>query len=284
MPSLHDIKRRIVSVKSTRKITRAMKLVAASKLRRAQEAIIQARPYAHRMRGLVDNLALRADLDAHPLLRQTSGSGPVGLIVLTSDRGLCGGFNSNIVNATLAKIETEFAGREVELTAIGKKGVDLLKRRGCTIHTAHIDVFEGSVMETAGEIIAEVAQEFATGGTDSVYCLYNAFHSAVFQEVTLEQLLPFEPTPAESPTVDYRYEPSETVVFDRLLAKHMQIQMHRILHESAASEHGARMTAMDSATNNAGDMIDRLTLQYNRARQDAITTELIEVVSGAEAL
>ena len=284
MAGLHDIKRRIVSVKSTQKITRAMKMVAASKLRRAQETILEARPYAHRMRGLVNNLALRADFDAHPLLRRTTGSGKVGLVVLTSDRGLCGGFNSSIVNATLSKIDAEFAGREIELTVIGKKGVDLLKRRGRTIHAAHIDVFEGPVMEAAGEIIAEVAQEFATGGTDTVYCLYNAFRSAVSQDVTLEQLLPFEPEPVESTPVDYRYEPSEAVVFDRLLAKHMQIQMHRILNESAASEHGARMTAMDSATNNAGDMIDRLTLQYNRARQDAITTELIEVISGAEAL
>lgn len=285
MASLHDIKRRIVTVRSTQKITRAMKMVAASKLRRAQDAIVRARPYAHRMRDLVNNVAARAELDAHPMLRRGSGEGRVGLIVITSDRGLCGGFNSNIVNRTLDSLRTEFAGREVALTVVGRKGIDILKRRPCSIRATHTGAIEGPMVESAREIIDDVAADFARGGTDTVYCLYNAFRSAISQVITLEQILPFEPAEtSDDATIDFVYEPSAVDVFDALLSKHLTIQMHRILNESAASEHGARMTAMEAATKNAGEMIDRLTLQYNRARQDAITTELIEVVSGAEAL
>jgi len=286
MPSLIDIKRRIQSVKNTQKITRAMKMVAASKLRRAQEAIVQARPYALSMRALVTNLASRAELDLHPLLHPGTQSGNIGLIVMTSDRGLCGAFNSNIVHATMDHIRGDFQTKKVTLTIVGRKGVDLLGRRHDLFGETYTGAAERPLMETSGIIIKDVADRFARGDTDEIYCVYNEFKTALSQRVTLEKLLPFEPSPEEKDKapIDYLYEPSQTVVFEALLWKHLQIQMHRILNESAASEHGARMTAMDSATTNAGEMIDRLELQYNRARQDAITKELIEVVSGAEAL
>ena len=286
MASLRDIKRRIVSVTSTQKITRAMKMVAASKLRRAQDSIVKARPYAHCMRDMVTRLAMRADLARHSLLRRATGTGTIGVMVVTSDRGLCGGFNSTIVNGALRMMSDEFIGRDVELTVVGRKGLELLKRRNCSIGRSHTDVLDGPVSDAARDIIADAVADFSSGRYDEVHCLYNEFRSAISQQVTLEQLLPFATPEAEAneATVDYIYEPSVGAVFDSLLTKHMEIQMQRILYESAASEHGARMTAMDSATTNAGEIIDHLTLKYNRARQDAITRELIEVVSGSEAL
>ncbi len=300
MAGLREIKRRINSVKSTQKITRAMKMVAASKLRRAQEAIVRARPYAYDMRQLVNNAARRADSKTHPLLRQ-GVNGKVGVIVVTSDRGLCGGFNANVINTLVRTVSNRFGEREVEITVVGRKGIELLKRRSLNVRATFTGVHDGSVMRAASHIIDDIVEDFKSGGTDEVYCLYNEFKSAVQQSVTLEQLLPFasEETASEnsghgaenqaeaqasSPSLDYVYEPDQEEVFERLLVRHMRVQMHRVLFESAASEHGARMTAMDAATRNAGEVIDRLTLKYNRARQDAITKELIEVVSGAEAL
>jgi len=286
MASLNDIKRRIHSVKSTQKITRAMKMVAAAKLRRAQESIELARPYALQMRRLVSNLASRAELDMHPLLQPGKPAKPINLIVVTSDRGLCGAFNGNIVNAALEHIRDDFSDRAVVTTVVGRKGLDLLRRRNVEIGESHTGVLDGSLIEAGQKIVDGFTYPFSAGDFGEVYCLYNAFRSAISQQVTLERMLPFEPAdvPEGELAVDYVYEPSQTEVFEVLLSRHLTIQMHRILNESAASEHGARMTAMDSATSNAGDMIERLTLQYNRARQDAITTELIEVVSGAAAL
>ncbi len=286
MASLRDIKRRITSVNNTQKITRAMKMVAAAKLRRAQEAILQARPYAYHMRDLVNSLAFRAERDTHPLLRAGSGK-KVGLVVVTSDRGLCGSFNASIVQRTMAALNDQFAGQEVALTVVGRKGAEAFRRRPCTVRATHVRVSDQPLLRSAGQIIDDLVAEFAQGETGEVYCLYNEFKSAIAQQVTVERMLPFEavvPEGEHPASIDYWYEPSAATVFDRLLVRHMQIQMHRILLESAASEEGARMTAMDAATNNAGDVIDKLTLLYNRVRQDAITTELIEVVSGAEAL
>ena len=283
MPSLRDIRRRIDSVKSTQKITRAMKMVAAAKLRRAQEAIEQARPYAYHMRDLVNRVALRASHGTHPLLQETP-EGKVAIIVVSSDRGLCGGFNSNVTNETMRVLGEDFAGREVALTVVGKKGNEVLRRRPCTIAKSYTKVMEDDPLRAAGQIIDEQVDAFIAGETHEVYCLYNEFKSAISQKLTLEKLLPFEPPPRAEVVVDYLYEPSQEGVLTQLLARHLQVQMLRIFYESAASEHGARMTAMDSATNNAGDVIERLTLQFNRARQSAITTEMIEIVSGAEAL
>jgi F-type H+-transporting ATPase subunit gamma len=283
MANLRDIRRRINSVKSTQKITRAMKMVAAARLRRAQEAIQRARPYAYHMRDLVNRLSSRVDEDMHPLLRRGQGD-RTGLIVVTSDRGLCGGFNSNIVNEAMRAIRKDFAGRDIELTVVGRKGIEALRRRGYQFRASFTEVLEKNPLRAAGEIIGDVIEHFERGGTDAVYCVYNEFKSAISQRVVIEQLLPFELPETDDAAVDYLYEPSPPAVVGALLERHMQVQMHRILFESAASEHGARMTAMDAATNNAGDVIDRLTLLYNRARQTAITTEMIEIVSGAEAL
>lgn len=291
MANLRDIKRRINSVKSTQKITRAMKMVAASKLRRAQEAIMQARPYAYGMRDLMHSLAACAEADAHPLMRKSGGDSAVALIVVTSDRGLCGGFNANIANKVLATLGNEFKGRTVELTLVGRKGVEALRRQSTVdIQDAYEGQGEGSLLRAASDVMAGVVKRFLEGHVDEVHVLYNEFKSAMQQDVTLERLLPFslealaedEESPAKP--LDYVYEPSQVAVLDLLLEKDLNIQMHRIMLESTASEHGARMSAMDAATRNAGEMIDNLTLEYNRVRQDAITTELIEVISGAEAL
>ncbi len=293
MANLRDIKRRINSVKSTQKITRAMKMVAASKLRRAQEAIQQARPYAYGMRDLLHSLANCADSDAHPLMRSSNGEGVVALIVVTSDRGLCGGFNANIINKALATLRKEFKGRDVELTLVGRKGVEALRRQSeLTVQDSYIGHDSGSVMRAASDVMSGIIARFLEGAVDEVHVLYNEFKSAMQQDVTLERLLPFnmetiqagddEEVPVKP--LDYIYEPAQAVVLDSLLEKDLNIQMHRVLMESTASEHGARMSAMDAATRNAGEMIDSLTLKYNRVRQDAITTELIEVISGAEAL
>jgi len=284
MASLLDMRRRIKSVKNTQQITKAMKMVAAAKLRRAQDSIMQMRPYAYRMRGIVNSLALRADSKLHPLLRRPQ-EGRIEILVVTSDRGLCGGFNTNIVNATLEHVSTTFKDRDVSITVVGRKGIDAARRRRrLHVRKSHTDVMNGSPMRNAGEIIHELAVEFTRGQVAEVYCIYNEFKSAISQRVTLERLLPFEPLGTAEVAIDYLYEPSPEEILDSLLEQDLQVQMNRILHESAASEYGARMTAMDSATKNAGDVIERLTLYYNRVRQDAITREMIEIVSGTEAL
>jgi F-type H+-transporting ATPase subunit gamma len=260
-----------------------MKMVAAAKLRRAQDAVVSARPYAAHLRTLADEVARRTDAKAHPLLAPGHGD-VVTVIVITSDRGLCGGFNSNLVNETMNLLGSRFEGAPVELTVIGRKGIDLLRRRPCTILNTHPGVQEQGPMRVAETAIGDATARFLTGQTREVYCLFNAFESAIAQTVTLEKLLPFEPGEASGGTTGFEFEPGEAVVLESLLQHHLTIQMHRMLFESAASEYGARMTAMDAATNNAGDMIEQLTLRYNRVRQDAITREMIEIVGGAEAL
>jgi F-type H+-transporting ATPase subunit gamma len=283
MANLQVIRRRIASVKSTQKITRAMKMVAAAKLRRSQEAIMHARPYAYHMRDLTNQLAARADRESHPLLSPGFGE-KVGVIVVSSDRGLCGGFNTGIVNETMRLIGEKFTGREVELTVIGRKGVEALRRRPCTIRTKHVGVYEKFSINAATRIVDDVVNEFIQGDVGEIYCLYNEFRSAISQRVILEKLLPYE-MPEQQPEgsdVNYIYEPDEKEILFSLLVQNIHVQMYRILLDSMASEQGARMTAMESATNNAGDVISNLSLKYNRARQDAITREVIEVVSGAQ--
>ncbi len=284
MANLRDIKRRIGSVKSTQKITKAMKMVAASKLRRAQAAIQQARPYAFHMRDLVGHITRCADLDAHPLLTHGNAQ-QIGIIVVNSDKGLCGGFNAGIVNRTMQAIREDFHDKEVQLTVIGRKGLEALKRHPVTIRQNFTGMTD-QPLPLSRSIIDDIAEEYAQGKTGAVYCVYNEFRSAVQQNITVERLLPFLPEEGDDAEarLDYLYEPNQEEVFDALLLRNLETQMHRILLESSASELGARMTAMDSATRNAGEVIDKLTLQYNRARQNAITTELIEVISGAEAL
>jgi F-type H+-transporting ATPase subunit gamma len=288
VPSLRDIRRRIGSVKSTQQITKAMKMVAAAKLRRAQEAITRARPYATMLEQALQRIASRAAAEeqvAHPLL----AARPVRkaeVVVITSDRGLAGGFNSNIGRrAQRFVVETSDRYDEVQLSTIGRKGRDYLRARKLTIRKDWPGVHQGLTFEKAEGIAQELTQRFLDGEVDAVFLAFNEFKSAIAQKVTLKQLLPIETSAAdEGAAVDFLYEPDRTALLEDLVPRHVNVQVWRALLDSAASEHGARMTAMESASKNAAEMIAMLSLQYNRARQAYITKELMEIVSGAEAL
>ncbi len=297
MPSLRDIRKRIASVKNTRQITKAMKMVAAAKLRRAQEAIVRARPYAQHLDAVLGSLATRADLAAHPLLAVRPPK-RVELVLLTSDRGLCGGFNANVLRRA-QRFLADGKGPDgspyerVELSTLGRKGRDFTQRRKLAVRKDYVGVFEQLEFRKAEAIADELTRHFVEARLDAVFLLYNEFQSAISQRVSLVQLLPIVPRPVLAPEpaaegaaqpVDYLYEPSRAEVLDALLPQHLATQLWRAMLESQASEHGARMTAMDAATKNASEMIARLTLQFNRARQAYITKELMEIVSGAEAL
>jgi F-type H+-transporting ATPase subunit gamma len=293
MPSLKNIRTQIASKKSTQKITRAMKLVAASRLRRAQDAIVAARPYANALGEAIAEVALRAGAESHPLLDRRSPE-RITLVLLTSDRGLAGGFNANVFRVTQRFInerkQATPPAREIGLEIVGKKGRDYYRRRRQTINRET----PAPTAETASQIAREMAQivshEFRESRTDAVFLVYNEFKSAVQQRVVVEPLLPVSSELAggekavAAGALDFLYEPSKAKLLDALLPLYLESQIYRGLLESIASELGARMTAMDSATNNAREMIANLTLQYNRARQAAITKELMEIVSGAEAL
>jgi F-type H+-transporting ATPase subunit gamma len=288
MAGLKAIKRRIVSVKNTRKITRAMKMVAAGRLRRAQQRITELRPYANKTAELIAQVAARVEGDgeeSHPLLAKRPER-KVLIVVLTSDRGLAGGFNANISKRAFSLWKSlEAEGKQVSFGIVGRKGGDFFRRRNATIAKVFSGVFENLTSAKAGEIGRFIAGHYVAGELDAAYLIYNEFKSALTQMVTVERVLPV--TPVELPphaSSDYIYEPNRAALLDRLLPMYMEVQSYRALLESVASEHGARMTAMDNATRNASDMIDALTLQYNRARQAAITKELMEIIGGAEAL
>jgi F-type H+-transporting ATPase subunit gamma len=286
MAGLKAIKRRIVSVKNTRKITRAMKMVAAARLRRAQQRISELRPYAIKTAELLAQVAARVEgADTHPMLARREEK-KVLLVVLTSDRGLAGGFNATICKRAYAfwkQLESE--GKDVSFAIIGRKGGEYFKRRNAKIVKTFTGIFEKLTSENAGQVGRYVAGHFVEGELDAAYLVYNEFKSAITQTVQVEQLLPVKPVELNAQdSTDYIYEPSQRALLDRLLPMYMEVQSFRALLESVASEHGARMTAMDNSTRNASDMIDRLTLQYNRARQASITKELMEIIGGAEAL
>ncbi|MGD9762162.1 MAG: ATP synthase F1 subunit gamma [Candidatus Binatia bacterium] len=284
MASLKTIRKRITSVRSTQQITKAMKMVAAAKLRRAQEAAQEARPYAEKLSDLLYAVAARASDDAHPLLGARGVERRIDLIVVTGDRGLSGGYNSNLIRKAEQFIR-EHAGVQVRLIVVGNKGYTYFRRRPFGIIAAHTQMPAGPGLELALDLAARVARDYATEETDAVYLLYSRFRSALSQVPTIERLLPVPRAVAEpGQGLDYIYEPDEATLLDRLLRQYISTLIHRAFLESIASEHGARMTAMDSATTNAREMIGRLTLAMNRARQAAITTELMEIVSGAEAL
>jgi F-type H+-transporting ATPase subunit gamma len=290
MPSLKDLKVRINSVKSTQKITSAMKMVAAAKLRRAQEAAEAARPYAERMERMLGSLASSmTGRDGAPPLLAGNGRDQVHLIVvMTSDRGLCGGFNSSIVRATRRKVrELREQGKQVKLFCVGRKGRDQLKRDLGDIIIGHIeDVGRPKLaFPAADQIGIKLVQLFEQGEFDVAWLAYNKFKSAMTQIVTFLQLIPFA-VPEGQAKVDvfYEYEPDETEILEALLPRNLGVQVFRALLENSASEQGARMTAMDNATRNAGEMINTLTIFYNRSRQAYITKELIEIISGAEAV
>ena len=295
MPSLKDLRIRINSVKSTQKITSAMKMVAAAKLRRAQEQAEAARPYAERMERMLGSLAASmAGQEGAPALLAGTGKDTVQLVVvMTSDRGLCGGFNSSIVRGARRLIrDLRSTGKTVKILCIGRKARDQLRRDfGDFIIGTIEDIAKPRLtFEGADGVARRIAQMFEAGEFDVCTIIYNRFKSAMTQIVTLQQLIPFALPAAQAGAETalagaiYEYEPDETEILAQLLPRNLSVQIYKALLENRASEEGARMTAMDSATRNATDMINRLTINYNRSRQAAITKELIEIISGAEAL
>jgi len=290
VPSLRDIRNRITSVKSTRQITKAMKMVAAAKLRRAQDAILKTRPYAQLLDKALGRVAARAIADeaaTHPLLAPRPAR-LAEVVVVTSDRGLAGGFNSNIIRRT-QRFLTESGDQfdKVELATIGRKAKDFLRARKLDVRKDFVGVHQGLTYEKAEAIAQEYVGRYVAGEVDAVFLCYNEFKSAIAQVPVVVQLLPIQPPEAElaaAATIDFVYEPSREALLADLLPRHVAMQVWRALLESAASEHGARMSAMESATKNAEEMIAALTLQYNRARQAYVTKELMEIVGGAEAL
>jgi len=284
MPSLKVIRKRISSVRNTQQITKAMKMVSAAKFRRAQEAVIAARPYADRFAELMRAVAGAVSEEAHPLLRKSAEPARIRLILITSDRGLCGAYNSTLIRNADAYVRRQGAS-EVSWTIVGRKGVDHYRRRSVSIAERHVQIPVPSIA-LAQEIARKVATEFAEGRLDRVELLYASFRSALSNVPTLETLLPVsvEESSETVPTLEPILEPDRATLLDRLLPQFVEVRIYRALLEAAASEQGARMTAMDSASSNAAKMIFSLTLAMNRARQAAITKELMEIVSGAEAL
>ncbi len=291
MPSLKDLKLRIESVKSTRKITKAMQMVAAAKLRRAQEAAENARPYADQMQVVLTNLAQGvANSPSAPKLLSGTGKDETHLLVVaTSERGLCGGFNSSIVRLARAHMSRLLAdGKKVKILTVGKKGREQLRRDSSNLLIGHVDMSEVKRVgyANASAITKDILRQYAAGEFDVCTIFYNRFENVVTQVPTQKQLIPatFEAGDAGADSTHYEYEPDEGAILADLLPRGVAIQIFTALLENGASEQGARMSAMDNATRNAGEMIDRLTIQYNRSRQAAITTELIEIIAGAEAL
>jgi F-type H+-transporting ATPase subunit gamma len=284
MAKTQDIKRRIRSIRNTMQLTRAMKMVSASKLRRAQERIMRARPYARNLKRLLGSLAARVPADAHPLL-DVHGDRRVEMLVLTGDKGLCGAFNASILRRAVA-LAAELGEREIGVSAIGKKGRDFFRRFRWSLEREWIDVFRDVQFPLAEEIAGELMQRYRERRADRIYLVYNEFKSAIQARPVVEQLLPIEPIALEPGQLveGYLYEPSPEDLLAALLPHYVETAVFQAMLESVAAEHAARMTAMDSATKNAGELIDSLTLKMNRVRQASITTEIIEIVSGAEAL
>jgi len=308
MANVRDFRTRIRSVKSTQQITRAMYLVSASKLRRAQERIVAARPYARKMLDVLSSLAARADAASHPLLARRPEERVVALII-TADKGLCGAFNTTILNQARHYLDG-VSGKKVQVDVVGRKGRDWFRRRKYDVRRMEVDLFKNLGPQQAIDLALPLIDPFTAGEIDAVYLVYNEFKSVIQQRVVVEPLLPIPISVFEAlvaggagtaaaggahhghspgdqarvPPEDYIYEPSAAAIFDTLLRRHVGTQIYRALLESAAAEQGARMTAMDNATRNARDMIDSLTLKMNKIRQASITKEILEVVSGAEAL
>ena len=289
MATLREIRGRIKGVKNTQKITKAMKMVAAARLRRATEAIVSTRPYSRKLGELLRHLVTKVDLDLNPLLagRETKN---VLLVVVTADRGLCGSFNSNIIKASVNHLKS-YSGLNVRIVTVGRKATDFFGKRNFDVKAKHPGIFTGLDFSDARGIVQEVTEGYLKGEYDKVEVIYNEFKSVIQQRIVIEQLLPIPPEEVKAKgdlhslaQVDYIYEPSSSEIVNTLLPRHLNFQMWRILLESNAAEQGARMTAMDNATENAKELIRDLTLVFNNARQAAITKELLEIVSGAEAL
>jgi F-type H+-transporting ATPase subunit gamma len=287
MPKPREIKKRIDSIDSTRQITRAMKMVAAARLRKAQDQLFSTRPYSELLSHLLASVAMRATTSRHRLLRKPEHVDRAALIVVSAERGLCGAFNSNIIRRALAYMR-EQQGVQVVVVPVGSKGAKAIKRQGISTEASFVDIFKDLKYESARDIATMGISLFSSHEVDRVDVLYNEFKSPVEQRIVVERLLPIrrESLPSEEAgsTVDYIYEPGQEAVLDVLLPMHVIFQVWHILLESQAAEHGARMTAMEAATDAATDMIDELTLTYQRERQTAITKEIADIVGGAEAL
>ena len=295
MATLREIRRRISSVKSTQKITKAMKMVAAAKLRRAQDAVVSARPYARKMRELFSHLGGVVDAEAHPLFTERP-IGSAAIIIVTADRGLCGAFNSNIIKTAVNHIRSNYAdlnsAGNVKLVCVGKKGNDFFHKNNYKVIGKYLGIYNDLNYNNVRIIVEEVAKGFLVGEYDRVEIIYNEFKSIIQQRVAIEQLLPIKTEtttpktsiPNSKSPINYIYEPSNKEIIEALVPKHINFQFWRALLESNAAEQGARMSAMENATTNATDLIRNLQLSYNKARQTSITKELLEIVSGAEAL
>ncbi len=281
MASLKAIRKRIVSVRNTQQITKAMKMVAAAKLRRAQEAVMQSRAYSEKLGEVVAGLASESSLREHVLVRDRNPEARVLLLVLTSDRGLCGGFNTNLIRQAERFLATP--DRTTVLGTVGRKAFDFYKRRSVEI-VEHVTAGSASPIDLARDIIARALARFTSDEVDAVYVLFSRFRSAISQVPTVERLLPIEAPSATDNPREYLFEPDRDSVIENLLPRYVEVKVFQAVLESIASEHGARMTAMESASKNASEMIERLTLEMNRARQATITKELMEIVGGAEAL
>jgi len=284
MPTLLDIRRRIRSVKNTQQITRAMKMVAAARLRRAQERVFNARPYANQMLTLLSSLAARTEQRAHPLLAERPVE-KVLLVLVTGDKGLCGAFNTNLIRAAQSHLE-EHRDRKVSMIAVGRKGRDFFRRRPVEMISELVNIFSRLEFSHAQEIAQQIIDLYTREEVDAVDFIYNESKTVLTQRLTRERYLPIKPMKptAGEALIDYIYEEPASEIFGVLLPRYVEIEVYRALLESAAAEFAARMTAMDAASNNAAEMIDSLTLHMNRVRQAAITREIIEVVSGAAAL
>jgi F-type H+-transporting ATPase subunit gamma len=285
VPSTRDLRRRIRSVTGTQQITKAMQMVAASKLRRAQAAVEQARPFADTMARVLASLAQRTEC-SHPLLEHREG-GNAWLLVITSDKGMCGSFNANLLRQAERELLSD-RWQAVEVVAVGRKGSDFFRHRSFSVVREERETMSNLGAEDGSRLAMMCIDAFTSGQVAEVWLLYNRFVSVLRQEITLERLLPIEAPQmsreSSEALVDYLYEPDAATLLDELLPRHVEAQVRRTLYDSAAAEQAARMTSMDAATKNAGDMIDSLTLLYNRTRQAAITKELLEIVSGAQAL
>jgi F-type H+-transporting ATPase subunit gamma len=287
MPSLIDIRRRVRAVRSTQQITKAMKMVSSSKLRRAQERILRSRPYAQEMLRVFNSLATRTDTARHVLLQEQPGQRPL-LIVITADRGLAGSFNANVIKGAAEFITSPPTdhNRDVALALVGRKGRDFFLRRGFDVRYEEVGLFQNVTWSHAQAIANTAIKEFLAPEIGSVYLVYNQFKSIMSQQVVVERLLPIAPLEQQpsAAAVDYLFEPAPEQLLDTLLPFHVAVQVNRALLESSAAEHAARMTAMDSATRNAREMVDRLTLYMNKVRQASITREIIEIVAGAQSV
>jgi F-type H+-transporting ATPase subunit gamma len=283
MAGTSDIKRKIASVKNTQKITKAMKMVSAAKMRRAQDAMSAARPFAHKITEMVQSVALRANPELHPFLAGNEGNGAIGLIVVTSDRGLCGAFNNNILKS-VSRFASEHKGKQIKLVTVGKKAYEFFRKRELEIIEKYVD-FAGKILISDATNIADVVvEQFLNNGISDVYVLYNEFKSTASQTPVIEKLLPLKVEANGEQLTEYIYEPKPEVLLEDLMPRYVRYRIFQALLESTAGEHGARMMAMDNASRNASDMIGKLTLTYNKVRQASITNEILDIVNGAEAL